>query len=577
MKLQKLIIENFRGLKGKENVIDFSNSNIIFLIGQNNVGKSTYLRAYEFFVNPKQTARTEDFYNYDTALPIIIEGWFLKEVDDEKEEDLTGKGKSAEPDWVNKWVGTDGFVKIRKTWNNVGVYNKETYSPKESKWVQNGFGGFDSLFTKYSPEPIAINAMEDETTLEEKVNKLIQDRYLKKIKEDYEDLYKKALNDIKELQDKITSSEDVGKLNEELNAHFKETFSELTLKIQASKEENIKLEDAFKKNHTISVERNNSERKETFLQNGHGVIRQALFNFITFLKENSVGTKKEYIILFEEPELFLHPRVTFKLRECLYKLAENSPYQVLCATHSPMMIDLSKPHSSLIRAIKNDDETTRTYQIGDSIFAKDEERKQRVQMINRFNPHVCEAFYADKVILVEGDTETIVYRDLLKRFYPEEEIFVLNTGSKNNMPFFQEILTAFRIKHCVIHDADTEINSKGKHNSAWSLNQTIWDLVNTANALEKGMACRYVHIANFENAHGYHLISGKDKPLQAYKFAKTIQDKKSPIPDCLNWLMDFVGEQKIIHDMDYINNHKKTREQILKDEAGYKTLEEVCD
>ena len=577
MKLQKLIIENFRGLKGKENVVDFSNSNIIFLIGQNNVGKSTYLRAYEFFVNPKQTARIEDFYNYDTALPIIIEGWFLKEVDDEKEEDLTGKGKSAEPDWVNKWVGTDGFVKIRKTWNNVGAYNKETYSPKESKWVQNGFGGFDSLFTKYSPEPIAINAMEDETTLEEKVNKLIQDRYLKKIKEDYEDLYKKALNDIKELQDKITSSEDVEKLNEELNAHFKETFSELTLKIQASKEENIKLEDAFKKNHTISVERNNSERKETFLQNGHGVIRQALFNFITFLKENSVGTKKEYIILFEEPELFLHPRVTFKLRECLYKLAENSPYQVLCATHSPMMIDLSKPHSSLIRAIKNDDETTRTYQIGDSIFAKDEERKQRVQMINRFNPHVCEAFYADKVILVEGDTETIVYRDLLKRFYPEEEIFVLNTGSKNNMPFFQEILTAFRIKHCVIHDSDTEFNSKGKHNSAWTLNQTIWDLVSKANALEKGMACRYVHIANFENAHGYHLISGKDKPLQAYKFAKTIQDRKAPIPDCLNWLMDFVGEQKIIHDMDYINNHKKTLEQIVEDEKGYKTLGEVCD
>ncbi len=30
MKLQKLIIENFRGLKGKENIIDFSNSNIIF-------------------------------------------------------------------------------------------------------------------------------------------------------------------------------------------------------------------------------------------------------------------------------------------------------------------------------------------------------------------------------------------------------------------------------------------------------------------------------------------------------------------------------------------------------------------
>jgi len=574
MKLQKLIISNFRGLKGDENVIDFSNSNIIFLIGQNNVGKSTYLRAYEFFVNPKGTAKEEDFYNYDKSVPIIIEGWFLKEDDDEKAEDLTGKGKTADPDWVDKWVGEDGFVKIRKTWNNVGLFNKETFSPKESKWVPNGFGGFDSLFTKYSPEPIAINAMEDETTLEEKVNKLIQDRYLKKAKEEYEELYKKALDDIKELQDKITSSEDVEKLNKELNSHFKETFSELTLKIQASKEENIKLEDAFKKNHTISVERAHSERKETFLQNGHGVIRQALFNFIAFLKESSTGTRKEYLILFEEPELFLHPRVTFKLRECLYKLAEDSPYQILCATHSPMMIDLSKPHSSLIRAIKDNNETTRTYQIGESIFAKDEERKQRVQMINRFNPHVCEAFYADKVILVEGDTETIVYRDLLKRFYPEEEIFVLNTGSKNNMPFFQEILTAFRIKHCVIHDADTELNSKGNHNSAWTLNQSIWDLVEKANSIEEGLASRYVHIANFENAHGYQLLSGKDKPLQAYKFAATIVDQNEPVPDCLKWLNDFVGSRSIVHDMNYIEKNKKTLEQIKEDEKSYKTLED---
>ena len=573
MKLQKLIISNFRGLKGDKNIINFADSNIIFLIGQNNVGKSTYLRAYEFFINPKQIAKIEDFYNYDTDIPIIIEGWFMKEDEDEYEEDLAKQGKGTEPDWVNKWVTTDNFVKIRKTWKTPGIFIKETFSPEKLDWVPNGFGGFDSLLTKYSPEPIAINAMEDETTLEEKVNKLIQDRYLKKIKEDYKELYQEALESIKVLQDKITSSEDVSKLNEELNSHFKETFADLTLRIQASKEENIKLEDAFKKNHTITVERTNINRKETFLQNGHGVIRQALFNFIAFLKESSTGSKKEYLILFEEPELFLHPCITFRLRECLYRLAENSPYQILCATHSPMMIDVSKPHSSLIRTVKGQNEETCTYQVGKEIFAKDEEQKQRVQMINRFNPHICESFYADKVILVEGDTETIVYRDLIKRFYPKEDVFILNTGSKNNMPFFQEILTAFRIKHCVIHDADTEFNSKGNHNSAWALNQKIWDLVEYANTQETGLACRYVHIANFENAHGYNLLSGKDKPLQAYKFVQTIKNRERDIPDCLKWLDDYMTERKIIHDMQYINDHSKTIEQIKEEEIHYKNLD----
>jgi len=578
MKLQKLIISNFRGLKGSENIIDFSKSNIIFLIGQNNVGKSTYLRAYEFFVNPKQTATKEDFYNYDSSNIIEIEGIFLKEETDDELDDFVGSGRNREPNWVDKWVNAEGFVRIRKTWSSIGdKFAKETFSPNDNQWVANGFGGMDSLFTKYSPEPIAINAMETEETLTEKVNKLMQDRYLKNLRESYNELYQRTMDDIKELQQQISNSDNIVQLNEKLNSHFKETFSKLTLKIQADKDENIKLEDAFKKNHTISVAKDNANRPESFLHYGHGVIRQALFNFITFLKDNASGNRKEYLILFEEPELFLHPHITFKLRECLYKLAENSPYQILCATHSPMMIDLSKPHSSLIRVVKDDEETTRTYQIFEDVYAGSKEKKERVQMINRFNPHICEAFYADNVILVEGDTETIVYRDLLKRFFPNEEIFVLNTGSKNNMPFFQEILTEFRIRHCVIHDADTEFNDNGKRNSAWTLNQKIWDWVVKANQVQNGLARRYVHIANFENAHKYHLLSGKDKPLQAYKFAKRIESRTGNIPDCLRWLIDLIENKTILHDMDYINENKKTLDTIEHEKESYSILDDSDD
>ena len=328
----------------------------------------------------------------------------------------------------------------------------------------------------------------------------------------------------------------------------------MTLKIQASNDE-PKIEESFKKNHSVIVERKENSRKETFLQNGHGVIRQALFNFLTFLKRDTDTSRKQYLILFEEPEVFLHPKVAFKLRESLYELAENSPYQIICATHSPLMIDISKSHSSLIRVTKDNDETTSTFQVGDDVFGKDEEQKQRVQMINRFNPHICEAFYADKVILVEGDTETIVYRDLLKRFYPNEEIFVLNTGSKTNMPFFQEILTRFHITHFVIHDTDTEFISDGKKkNPAWSLNQTIWDKVEIANGEKQGLARRYVHITNFEKAHK--LEGGKDKPLQAYKFAQTITESDET-PDCLKWLKDIVEKQEVLHDMNYIESHKQ--------------------
>ena len=63
------------------------------------------------------------------------------------------------------------IIKVRKTWvAENSSFKKQTYSPKEEKWIDNGFGGFDSLFTKAAPIPIAINAMESEDSLNEKVN-----------------------------------------------------------------------------------------------------------------------------------------------------------------------------------------------------------------------------------------------------------------------------------------------------------------------------------------------------------------------------------------------------------------------
>ncbi len=553
MKLEKLIIKNFRGLKGEENVIEFTNSNIIFLIGQNNIGKSSILRAYEYFISPTEKAKREDFYNYDTTIPIVIEAIFKKEDEDDENNELIGSGRNQEPDWIDKWVDDNSLIKFRKTWSAINeTFLKETFSPQENNWIENGFGGLHQKLTKYAPEPIAINAMEDEATLEEKVNKLLQDDFIKKVKEDYPGEYQDIVDKVKNLQEQIVGSDAVQNYNDELNANFQKVFFDLKLKIEPKEEGTLKIEDAFKKNHSVSVQKENTERKETFLQNGHGVIRQALFNFLAFLKHNSEGISKQYLILFEEPELFLHPKIAFKLRESLYQLAESSPYQVICSTHSPLMIDISKQHSSLVRVAKDNDDTTKTFQVGHNVFQSDSVRKQRVQMINRFNPHICEAFYANKTIVVEGDTETIVYRDLLRRFFPDEEIFVLNTGSKNNIPFFQEVLTAFNIEHYVIHDTDTRTNSNGNTNSAWTLNERIWEKIQYSNSINSGLARRYVHITNFETAHAIDL-NGKDKPFKAFEFVSSLNDDSNV--DCLNWLKDIINNNNIIHDQDYIEEN----------------------
>ena len=554
MKLQKITVKNFRWLKGNSNIIDFSNSNIIFLLGQNNVGKSSFLRAYEFFIDPKQKAVITDFYNHKTITHIEIEAEFLLEADDAWNRDLKkDQEDTSEPNWLkDKWADSNEIVRVKKVWDSEDdTFKKYTWNPSLQDWVEWWLWWLHQNLTKFSPTPIAINAMETESSLEEKVNKMINDNFLKTAKSVFRSKYEKAKKAVKDLQDEVIGSDWIKDFNKNINRNFKKVFSNLELEIRPKNEE-IKLVDTLKKNHSVNVKKDWCSREETFLQHGHWIIRQALFNFLAFLKDiwTTESAKKEYIILFEEPELFLHPRVAYALRKSLYELSANSPYQVLCASHSPMMIDISKPKSSLVRVVRNTDDSTFTYQVWEELFQKDDEHKKMVQMINRFNSNICEAFYADFVLLVEGDTEAIVFRDLLERFFPTKEIYVLNTWSKNNIPFFQEILTHFNIKYIVIHDTDTQDKQ-----SAWTLNSKIWQHIELSNWKDWNFARRYVFRNNFEIAHDY----DKDrkisdgKPLAAFNFSQEIQSIDEDL-DCVNFLKDICADvSSINHTQEYID------------------------
>ena len=179
----------------------------------------------------------------------------------------------------------------------------------------NGFGGLDTLFTKYAPEPIFINALERPESFEKKVNDIIEKDYLKKIQEKFGEEYKLAFEKISDLQKKITESDDILNYNERISKIFNNIFPDLTLKIEQKDESGIDVIKSFKGNHSVNVKKEGVDRIENVNQHGHGIIRQALFNFIAFLKNDNNTNKKKYIILFEEPELFMHPKASRGIKE----------------------------------------------------------------------------------------------------------------------------------------------------------------------------------------------------------------------------------------------------------------------
>lgn len=552
MRLKSMTVKNFRAINGNNNTIRFDDNNIVFLFGKNNIGKSSVLYAYEYFSSPTKKALVTDFYKNNPENKIEIEAIFLKESsDDEKFDELK----------LNKWVDDDGIVKFKKTWDAIdGKASKETYHPKSKQYEAKGFGGLETILTHATPNVIFIEAMPNVASLIKWLDDRIKSELLKSLKENHRTEYNNALAAINKLQQKIEEHSYLTNMASSVNEYFNSTFPDLEIKILQDRNKETDLTKAFEKDFGITIGKKESESSnllETakaleeikeqiessdfrrFDLHGHALIRQAIVTILGLFGNTKEGEK--HIILFEEPELYLHPSNKRRFRETLYKLSERDDYQIICISHDPQLIDLSKEHMSLARFVQHSNGTTEIYQTDETIFKNDEDTKDRIQMLNRFNPHICESFFADEVVLVEGDTEAIVLRELIHKYYPKKEVFVLNTGSKNNMPFFINILSNFKIKQHVIHDSDERYlyendgtkklkNDKTpKLNSAWTLNDNIWSMMENAKNRNNCSVKRYVSIRNFEHAHNYMHDPKLGKPLSAYLFAQKLDIENNDI------------------------------------------------
>ena len=530
MRLQKLIVKNFRGIgtdeAGNGAELVFDNNNLIFICGENNCGKSSFLHAYEMLVLAANKAVKSDFYQEAIENPIQIEAWVIAESAEDR----------AHRALARLW-DENGLAKVRKTWTEFdGVGNKESYDP-ENGWQQGGAGGFDTLLQNALPKPIWIRGA---TTPEEVITllqTLVQETILKQVAQ--RPVYQEALDAVTRLEQAIREDEYTGSLQSHLNDAISHVFPAVSFRLKNEGERDIT--DLFKRQTSITI--SELGRPELgFMHHGHGVRRQFIVSAFRGLasqleeakktpkqrkEENFVlddlapveGRSKSKMLLIEEPELFLHPEAIRSVRDLIYYLGSTSDFQILAATHAPIMVDLSKPHTTLARAERRPDGSIQLNQVSSDLFDADE--RDRMKMLNYFDPYVCEAFFTNFALLVEGDTECVALRRLTARMAetPEHQaiagLHIVNCGTKNNIPFFQKVLTHFRIPYWVFHDLDARLNGAGNINSAWTLNQRIWDQIQASR--QSGISAnRCVFNAEFESGNGYEHDPAIGKPFSAY-------------------------------------------------------------
>lgn len=628
VKLLTLTIEGFR--RHLHTRIDFSDAT--FLVGENNVGKSSVLLAIYYLLNDIKLIPEVEFFTSENgdyhAQRIVLTAEF-GEIPSGAKTWLGFKGRVLP--FTSEGGETDYKVVYRKTF--------EVGAPKYRVELRQQVRTLKFCFASCTTAQQYLEAGLDESQLEEKLGTVDREKRLSKTEktkvEELEELYDYDENTeewfenpggipanvlqrmpkflLIPAQDKVeelsgssgtlttTLAElfndvrDMSPNYKEAQRHLDLLAAELDPKSEDSefgmmmKELNDVMNDVFP-NTGILAETTLSEAdhsikpqfKITMFSNintpvslqGTGMIRSAVFALLRYrnLRDNRRTQESGHIVRplligFEEPELYLHPNAAEQMRNTIYDLASSAMNQIVCTTHSPYMIDLSKKTAQTLNAFSIASIST----IGDQEYTSkaikcspfnttlayrtlQDDDKSHVKMILKIDDLVSRVFFSRNVLIVEGDTEDIVLRETITRL-PESvrtdvqyNWQIIKARGKAAIIPLVKYLQAMDIAPIVMHDEDSG------NTRAEVFNQPILDAI--------GDSSRVVRLSNcIEDVLGYTAPS-KDKPFTAYKFiVDNWDDDWDKMPD--NWkevVQTIFRESFGIHDDDSYLQSAATQE-----------------
>lgn len=253
---------------------------------------------------------------------------------------------------------------------------------------------------------------------------------------------------------------------------------------------------------------NSLGRTQPISSYGQGFQRSLIYTLIRIAAKYStkkpVAKKKDFVpeltwILFEEPEAFLHPTQISVLSNNLRALASTAGAQVLLSSHNPLFATHSIREITAICRLQREGCQTSAYQISQqqlsSVLASNQQDVQGWQAAGMqidpddlltdmeavkyalwLDSRRSGAFFAEKILLVEGPTETALLSYMRDQgLLPScNGVFIIDTIGKFNIHRFMRLFERFGIKHYVLYDGDN-----GRHAA---IDATIRAAANTCTA-----------------------------------------------------------------------------------------------
>lgn len=173
--------------------------------------------------------------------------------------------------------------------------------------------------------------------------------------------------------------------------------------------------------------------------------------------------ERGYLLLFEEPELFLHPEAQRILFDALGVFSNKN--QVIITTHSPLFLS-PKSLATFVRLSKIKNEGVgKPFTKALHVDLTNVKPKDEFQIICFENNSA--AFFAKKIVLVEGDSDYIVFPHIAETLNPAwnhrtRSVAFIRVGGKGGIERYRSFFEIFEVPIYVIADLDTVLDGFDK-------------------------------------------------------------------------------------------------------------------
>lgn len=178
------------------------------------------------------------------------------------------------------------------------------------------------------------------------------------------------------------------------------------------------------------------------------------------IEEKHYKSDKCYLALIDEPETHLHPNAREALLEKIRE-ACGEGIQVIYTTHSENFLD-ADDLEGFVRVYKENG-ITKARQLTDCELSSTCDKKLPIgdYWSVKLNSDQLKGFFADVILLVEGQTEQYALPIYLSRtFLSEHGIQIVPCYSKSAIPTYWRLFTAYGYKCFIVFDHDDDIPPK---------------------------------------------------------------------------------------------------------------------